>query len=223
MTKTATKLNAVEHAQKILHELESKRDAVTASGQNDQSELESVAFAAHTGDQKAAAKLETLKERTLRRDLELKSVDAAIAVAQQNVEAAKAAELAAEQKRIAEEARVIVDRVDSLFASADKHLTLAFDALKAADARIEELHVRGFAFPTAIQVRTNALFALQTYLMALPKYWWNELAHGGVRFLAPHERRSLQQCWSKMAGSIGREIAARLGETKQKDGENVAA
>ena len=92
MTKTATKLNAVEHAQKILHELESKRDAVTASGQNDQSELESVAFAAHTGDQKAAAKLETLKERALRRDLELKSVDAAIAVAKQNVETAKQAE-----------------------------------------------------------------------------------------------------------------------------------
>ena len=107
-------------------------------------------------------------------------------------------------------------RIDSLFASADKHLTLALDALKAADGRIEELHRLGFAFPTAIQVRTNALFALQTYLMALPKYWWNELAHGGVRFLAPHERRSFQQFWSQMAGSIGREIAARLGE-KQKE------
>ena len=77
MSKQTTKLNAVENAQKTLHELEAKRDAVTASRQNDERELEAVAFAAHTGDQKAAAKLETLKERALRRDLELKSVDAA--------------------------------------------------------------------------------------------------------------------------------------------------
>jgi hypothetical protein len=217
MSKQTTKLSAVEHAYKTLHELEAKRAAVTASRQNDERELEAVAFAAHTGDQKAAAKLETLKERALRRDLELKSVDAAIAVAKQNVETAKADEATAEQKRTAEAARVIVDRIDSLFASADKHLALALDALKAADARIEELHACGFAFPTAIQTRTNALFALQTYLMALPKYWWNELSHGGVRFLAPHERRSFQQFWSQMAKSIGREIAARLGETKQKE------
>jgi len=222
MSKQTTKLNAVENAQKTLHELEAKRDAVAAFSQNDERELEAVAFAAHTGDQKASAKLETLKDRALRRDLELKSIDAAIAVAKQNVEAAKADEVAAEQKRIAAEARLIIDRVDSLFASADKHLALALDALKAADGRIEELHARGFAFPTAIQVRTSALFALQTYLMALPKYWWNELSHGGLRFLAPHERRSFQHFWSQMAGSIGREIGQRLG-TKQKDGENVAA
>jgi len=223
MSKQTTKLNAVENAQKTLHELEAKRDAVAAFSQNDERELEAVAFAAHTGDQKASAKLETLKDRALRRDLELKSIDAAIAVAKQNVEAAKADEVAAEQKRIAAEARLIIDRVDSLFASADKHLALALDALKAADGRIEELHARGFAFPTAIQVRTSALFALQTYFMALPKYWFNELSHGGLRFLAPHERRSFQQFWSQMATSIGREIAQRLGEVKQKDGENVAA
>jgi hypothetical protein len=217
MSKQTTKLSAVENAQKTLHELEAKRAAAAASRENDERELEAVAFAAHTGDQKALARLETIKSRAVNRQADMKSLDAAIAVAKQNVEAAKAAELAAEQKRIAEEARLIIDRVDSLFASADKHLALALDALKAADGRIEELHAKGFAFPTAIQVRTSALFALQTYFMALPKYWWNELSHGGVRFLAPHERRSFQQFWAQMAKSIGREIAARLGETKQKE------
>jgi hypothetical protein len=77
MAKITEKLSPIENAQKTLNELEAKRGAVAASGQNDERELEAVAFAAHTGDQKAAAKLETLKERALRRDLELKSVDAA--------------------------------------------------------------------------------------------------------------------------------------------------
>jgi hypothetical protein len=225
MSKQTTKLNAVEHAQKIVDELKAKRDATVAATRSDEAEMANISYEAHTGDQKAAAKLETLRERALRRNDELSSIDVAIKVAERKLAAAKADEVAAEQKRIAAEARLIIDRIDSLFASADTHFKQAFDALKAADGRIEELHARGFAFPTAIQIRTNALFALQTYLMALPKYWWNELAHGGVRFLAPHARCSFQQCWSKMAASIGREIAARLGETKQKqkDGENVAA
>ena len=222
MTKTATKLNAVEHAQKIVDELKAKRDATIAATRADETEMAGIAYEAHTGDQKAAAKLETLRERALRRNDELSSIDSAIAVAERKLTAAKADEVAAEQKRIAAEARLIIDRVDSLFASADKHLALALDALKAADGRIEELHARGFAFPTAIQVRTSALFALQTYLMALPKYWWNELSHGGLRFLAPHERRSFQHFWSQMAGSIGREIAQRFGELKQKDGDVAA-
>jgi hypothetical protein len=217
--KTATKKpSALENAQKILHDLETKKADLAASCNADQRELESIAFAAHAAaDQKALARLETIKSRAVNREADMKSLDAAIAEAKRNVESAKANEAAAEQKRLAGETRVIVDRIDSLFASADTHFKQAFDALKAADGRIEELHVRGFAFPTAIQVRASALFALQTYLMTLPKYWWNELSHGGVRFQAPHERRSFQQCWSQMATSIGREIGQRLGESKQKE------
>src|SRR5262249_35664885 len=119
-----------------------------------------------------------------------------------------------EQKRCAAEAKVIVDRIDSLFASADVHFKQAMDALAAADARIEELHGLGFAFPTAVQLRANAIYALETALMSLPKYLWNELARGSVRFLAPGQRRTFSQFWSEMSASLGREIAARLGETK---------
>jgi len=210
----AKKLSAID-AQKLVDQLAAKAAELATQASSDQREIESIALAAHTGCEKSRAKLETIRE--LRRAMDLTGIDAAIKEARRNVESAEAAEAAAAQKRIAAEARLIIDRIDSLFASADKHLTLALDALKAADGRIEELHRLGFAFPTAIQVRTNALFALQTYLMALPKYWWNELSAGGVRFQAPHERRSFQQFWAQMSASLGREIAQRLGESKQKE------
>jgi len=142
----------------------------------------------------------------------MKSLDAAIAEAKRNVESAKANEAAAEQKRLAGEARVIVDRIDSLFASADTHFKQAFEALKAADGRIEELHQLGFAFPTALQVRMNVRFAFMTYLVALPKYWWNEIQYAGVQYPSPAERRTFSQFWSKMSASLSREIANRLGE-----------
>src|SRR5262249_1935893 len=176
-----------------------------------------IALAAHTGDQRAAAKLETIRERELRRQLDLTGIDAAITAAKQNVESAKANEAAAEQKRLAGEARVIVDRIGSLFEAADTHFKQAFDALKAADGRIEELHRLGFAFPTALQIRANVIYALETCLMSLPKYLWNELSRSGVRFLAPGQRRTFSQFWSQMSASLGREIATRLGETKRKE------
>jgi len=217
--------STLENAQKILNDLEAKKSELSASRASDERELETISFAAHASeDQKALARLEALKQRAANREADMKSLDIALAVAKRNVETAKANEAAAEQKRLAGEARVIVDRIDSLFASADTHFKQAIDALRAADARIEELHRLGFAFPIALQIRANVIYALRTCLMPLPKYLWNELAQGGVRFPAPGERRTFSQFWAQMSASLGREIAARLGETKQKEaGENVAA
>jgi hypothetical protein len=216
--------NPIEAAEKILADLQQKRGQVAAYSA-DELQLGEVAYLAQMGDEKAIAKLEVLQKLANQRREQLSVLDPAIAAAERKLAEARANEAATEQRRAIEEARVIVDRIDSLFASADTHFKQAFDALKAADGRIEELHVRGFAFPTAIQVRTNALFALETYLMSLPKYWWNELSHGGVRFLAPYQRRSFRQFWAETAKSLGREIAIRLGETKhnKEGGENVAA
>lgn len=207
-------LSEIENATQILHELQNKYREVTASGAADTAEMESVSYLAHTGNEKASAKLEALEERANRRAHELESLTSAISVAQRKLAESQHAEAQAIDRKRAEEAREIADRIDSLFVSADKHLALAFDALKAADGRIEELHRLGFEFPTAIQVRTNALFALQTYLMQLPKYWWNELNHGGVRFLAPHERRTFSQLWARMAEPISRNIDTKLNQLK---------
>src|SRR5262249_30765029 len=144
-----TKVSA-DDAQKIVDQLESKAAELAETRASDERELASISFAAHASeDQKALARLETIKARAIRHESDLRSIDAAIAEAKRNVESAKADEAAAEQKRCAAEARVIVDRIDSLFASADTHFKQAMDALAAADKRIEELHLLGFQYPTA--------------------------------------------------------------------------
>jgi len=207
-------MNEVQKSEAVIADLETKRAACVKRGTELADERAGVALDAHTGNAKARKRLDEINAAIAAHGSELASFDAAIAVAQRNVESAKANEAAAEQKRCAAEARVIVDRIDSLFASADVHFKQAFDALKAADARIEELHRLGFAFPTAVQLRANIIYALETCLMALPKYLWQELSRGGLRFLAPGQRRTFSQFWSQMSSSLGREIAARLGETK---------
>lgn len=211
---TRTTNDPVETAERTLRELQEKHDRLAEAGKADDAQAADLAFRAHTGDLRAAAQIETLTDRSLKRGYELKSIASAISVAQQKLAEAKQAQAQAVARKQAEEAREIVDRIDSLFASADKHLAMAFDALKAADGRIEELHRLGFTFPTANQVRLNAAFALQTYLMTLPKYWFNELQHSGVRFLAPGERRMFSQFWARMVEPITRGLAARMDETE---------
>src|SRR5262249_55502381 len=150
----------VTDAQKVLEQLEARKAEFIAARANDEATMASVSYEAHTGSEKSAAMLETLRDRAIRRDLELQNIDSAIAEAKRRVAAAQEAEAQAERKRCATEARVVIDRIDSLFASADTHFKQAFDALNAADDRIEELHRLGFDFPTAVQLRANIIYAL---------------------------------------------------------------
>ena len=59
----------IENAQKIVDKLVAKQAELAASAKADEVELESIAFAAYSGeDQKAQTALESIKDRTLRRD-----------------------------------------------------------------------------------------------------------------------------------------------------------
>src|SRR5262245_11737392 len=113
MTKTAAtkKLSAAE-AEKTLADLQAKRPACVARGTDLADERAAVALDAHTGNAVARKRLDEINAAIAAHGSELASLDAAIAVAKHNVESAKANETAAEQKRCAGEARVIVDRID---------------------------------------------------------------------------------------------------------------
>jgi len=214
MAKT-TRLSELENAQTILNNLESKAAELAASRAADEQELAQISFAAHASeDQKALARLETIKSRVVKREVDAKSLESAIAEAARRVAAAKDAEAQAGQKQNAEAAKVIVDRIDDLFASADMHFKQAMDALEAAHARIEEVHGLGFAYPTAVQLRANIIYALETCMARMPKYLWDELSRGGLRYPSPAQRRTFSQFWAAMSATLGREIATRLGETK---------
>ena len=205
-------MTEVEKCEATVRDLERKREACVRRGVELADERANVALAAHTGNVKARKRLDEINTAIATHESELASLGAAIKAAGESLKKAEAAAALEADRKLSGEARVIVDRIDSLFASADTHFKQAFEALKAADTRIEELRQLGFAFPTALQVRMNARFAFMTYLVALPKYWWNEIQYAGVQYPSPAERRTFSQFWSKMSASLSREIANRLGE-----------
>jgi len=202
----------VKKAETVIADLEAKRAACVKRCTELADERAAVALYAHTGNTKARKRLDEINAAIATHESELASLGAAIKAAGESLKKAEAAAALEADRKLAGEARVIVDRIESLFASADLHFKQAFEALKAADTRIEELRQLGFAFPTALQVRMNARFAFMTYLVALPKYWWNEIQYAGVQYPSPAERRTFSQFWSKMSASLSREIANRLGE-----------
>ena len=210
-------MTEVEKCEATVRDLERKREACVRRGVELADERANVALAAHTGNVKARKRLDEINTAIATHESELASLGAAIKAAGESLKKAEAAAALEADRKLAGEARVIVDRIESLFASADLHFKQAFEALKAADGRIEELHQLGFAFPTALQVRMNARFAFMTYLVALPKYWWNEIQHAGVQYPSPAERRTFSQFWSQMSASLSRQITQRLGEAKQKE------
>src|SRR5262249_9445919 len=203
----------VKKAETVIADLEAKRAACVKRGTELADERAAVALAAHTGNAKARKRLDEINAAIATHESELASLGAAIKAAGESLKKAEAAAALEADRKLAGEARVIVDRIDSLFASADVHFKQALEALNAADGRIEELHRLGFDFPTAVQLRANIIYALETALMSLPKYLWSELSRNTVRYLAPGQRRSFSQFWSDMSAALGREIATRLGET----------
>ena len=212
MSKQTTKLNAVENAQKTLHELEAKRDAVAAFSQNDERELEAVAFAAHTGDQKASAKLETLKDRALRRDLELKSIDAAITVARQNVEAAKADEAAADQRRVALELRELAKVMRASAKKCDAGLAMLTEGAKEMRDAIAQSNARGLGNPSETQLQSLGERAVLAAMIEMP--WARAFQH-----IAPRERQTFVGFATQWAFAIERAVDAKL---KQGGGEQAA-
>jgi uncharacterized protein YajQ (UPF0234 family) len=99
-TKNQTNDNPIESAEKTLANLIAKRNKAAALREKDDAELASVSYHAHTGDRDAVQKLDAIRERSVKREVDIKSLDAAIAMAKQNVEAAKQPE-AAEVERLA--------------------------------------------------------------------------------------------------------------------------
>jgi len=89
--------NSVEIAERTLRDLQEKHDRVAAARADDDREMGNVSYKAHSGDTEASKRLDSVVERMLRRDLELKSITSAIMVAQQNLAEAQDAERQAEQ------------------------------------------------------------------------------------------------------------------------------
>src|SRR6516165_8932853 len=123
MSKTTKATNNVQSAQAIVDELEARKTEMAASRASDERELAEISFAAHgAGDQKALARLETIKARIVKREVDAKSLNAAVDEAKRRFADARNAEAMAEAARVAEEVAEIAGILRESGAEADKAL-----------------------------------------------------------------------------------------------------
>ena len=169
MTKTTAKKanheNPVETAERSIRALQEKHDRVSAARAEDDREMGHISLAAHSGDAQASKKLDTVVERMLRRDLEIKSITSAIVVAQHNLAEAKADEAAADQKRIALEVRGLIKSLRDAGTVCDEALatfTARSDAMRQIIAKMNAL---GFNHPSANQLMSLGERAVRTALV----------------------------------------------------------
>ena len=200
--------NSVEIAERTLRDLQEKHDRVAATRADDDREMGNVSYKAHSGDTEASKRLDSVVERMLRRDLELKSITSAIMVAQQNLVEAKADEAAADQRRVALQARSLLASLRDAGKTCDEALATFAAGSDVMRRIIQEINALGFHHPTGMQYMSLGERAVRTALV-------NTAFSRAFEAIPPSERQEFNDFVGKWCVALEREIAARLGETKQ--------
>jgi hypothetical protein len=207
--------NEVEQAERVLAELQRKRDAAVAAHGHELEERGKLAFAAFTGDGQARKRLDKLNAEIALHDSELRSLDSAIAEATARVQQAQAAEAQAADRQKAEEARKLIDGLAPCFSYLDRHLTEAARTLIAIDRGYAELRKLGFpVHADERQTRLNIGVIVKSWAHKLPRHFHDEL-RDGFEFLAPGARRTATQYWQMVELSLRQ----RLGGEERADTE----
>ena len=189
----------VEAAEAAIGNLESKRAALVARGEELATVRASYAFAAHAkGDKAARAKLDQINKETVEHSSELASIDAALKTANERLVEAKQHEAKAVDRERAQAIRAELKN----YVEAGRGVHTALCALieeagvwASSDKALRNL---GVHFPSDQQVRVLGTLALHSSLMQLPPYWNREVG----RHLAPTERQDFDALVTKWAATI---------------------
>lgn len=202
------KVNVID-AQKIVDGLESKAAELAASRAADERELAQISFAAHAAeDQKALARLETIKARVVKREVDSKSLDAAIEEAKRRVVVAQDAERQAEEVRVAEELAELAQMLREAGRKADKGLAMMIEGSNDLRKIVQAINARGINNPSAAQLQALGSRAILGKIVDSP--FARDFQH-----LAPRERQSfvgVTEAWSTM---IERAVSAKIKQTKK--------
>jgi hypothetical protein len=103
--------SAVEQAERVVAELETKHRALIERGQELGDARKRIAFYAHTGDKKAAAALDKLNTEAVRHGLDAENVLAAIEQAQERLADVRRAAAVASDQGNAREVAAVLDQL----------------------------------------------------------------------------------------------------------------
>jgi hypothetical protein len=142
--------NAIELARGVVAELLVKHDALEERKEQLEAERDEIAYEAHTGNDKARAKLTRLNREVAEIDAEMASFDAAVREAEKRVIEAQGIERAEiERQRAMQALKRGRHMLDGLKA-ADRALAEMFAALHDVRAEISELHKLGYGVSTLL-------------------------------------------------------------------------
>jgi hypothetical protein len=199
---------AIEKAEKDLNSIEEQREALFSRAKLLSKQREQVAFAAHTGDKAAKARLADINLEEISLGSNIASVEAALTVARANLVNAKAAEAQASDKANALALREKLKKFVELGLILDDCFADFVSAAKEMKITLDDIHSLGQVAPTAQQFKVNADLAFKTAIQSTP-FWSQEMP-----FLAPNQRKNFRELVSSWSANIEANIAARLGEDK---------
>jgi hypothetical protein len=203
-----SKHDTVTEAQAVISSIERKRELAVELGTALADERASVALAAHTGDAKAAKRLEEIHQAIAVHGSELASLDAALRAAGERLQKARD-DVARERDRVqALELRKEIEALGGCGLALDKALALVVEASHELTAVLGRIHRLGASYPTDAQLMTLGHVALVTALGGTP--WSNKFEH-----LAPGQRKTFAALVDGWSEQLARNVAERLGETDE--------
>jgi chromosome segregation ATPase len=198
-------INNVVAAEQTLHELQAKRERVVVRAAELAVERKDAAYSAHVEKNADARKrLDKVNAESAQHASELKSVEDAIATAQDRLQQARQ-HAARERERVN---ALALKKELATFCEMGVELDAALSDVVASAAEmraaLDRMHALG-AGPTDMQFMVMGALATHTSLMQLP---FRDVA----RHLAPNERKGFAGLIAEWQRMVERVIAERLGE-----------
>jgi hypothetical protein len=158
----------LEKATAIVTRLEEKRVACIRQGTDLADERANVALAAHTGDAKAAKRLQEIHQAIATHSSELASIDAALRAAGERVVTARQVIEGEAAKANAVEVRKLLASFLEAARDADAVLEDFNNSAEEIRRALTAIHARGVEYPTHMQLQTLGQFCLLTHLGRSP-------------------------------------------------------
>src|SRR5215510_31434 len=201
--KMAKKQSEIENAQTILNALTAKQADLAEARASDEATMASVSYDAHTGNQKSAPQLETLRDRAIRRDVEARNLDSAIEEAKRRLTAAQEAERQAEEARVASELQELAALMREVGAKCDRALKQFAEGSDELRKIIAATNQRGLGNPSGEQLQSLGERAIRGVRVNTP--YAKAFEH-----LAPRERQDFALFTTAWASAIERFASQKL-------------
>ena len=193
----------LEQATKTLNDLLDQRDQLTGRSAKLAADRQAIAYAAHTGNKEAKDRLRKINDETVFHNVELESVDAAIAEANARLEAARQVEAQTADREQATQLRAALDE----FIETGHEIDAAFIDLIAHASNLQgildRIHQLGCPVPSTQQLKVLGEISARTALMKTP---WAR----AVELVPPLQRRDFKSIIDDWATQIEQNINTRL-------------